>query len=193
MLSVCCLTEGVLLFHELPIAGAYRIELEPRTDERGFFARSFCELEFGDRGLPTHFPQSNLSFSRQRGTLRGIHYRPDGREAKLIRCVAGAAHHVIVDLRPGSSTLGQGVAVELSRDNRRALFIPAGCGHGVQTLLDDTELLYQMSDVYVPDQDQGFRWDDPAFGIEWPLVPTVMSERDRSHPHFAATPLRAIR
>lgn len=182
-----------MLFHELPIAGAYRIALEPRTDERGFFARSFCELEFGDRGLPTQFPQSNLSFSHQRGTLRGIHYRRDGREAKLIRCVSGAAYHVIVDLRSGSPTLGQWAAVELSRANRDALFIPAGFGHGVQTLLDDTESLYQMGDVYVPAQDYGVRWDDPAFAIEWPLEPTVMTERDRSHPDFVLPQLGAAR
>lgn len=182
-----------MLFHELLIAGAYRIAIEPRTDERGFFARAFCELEFGDRGLPTQFPQSNLSLSHRRGTLRGIHYRADGREAKLIRCIAGASYHVIVDLRAGSPTFGQWTAVELSRANRDALFIPAGCGHGVQTLVDDTESLYQMGDPYAPEFDYGIRWNDPAFAIEWPLEPTVMTERDRTHPDFTLAPLGAAR
>lgn len=171
-------------FHELPVAGAYRIELEPRVDHRGFFARAFSDEELRRHGLPTIYPQSNLSLNHARGTLRGIHYRGDGIEPKLVRCISGAAYHVIVDLRASSPTFLEWTAVRLSRENRTMIFIPGGCGHGLMTLADDTELLYQMGDVYDPDQDRGVRWNDPAFGIEWPMEPVVISDRDQTHPDY---------
>ncbi len=178
-----------MLFHELQVAGAYRIDLEPVADPRGFFARAFSRAEFSERGIQTDYPQANISLNLQRGTLRGIHYRADRGEAKLVRCVAGAAYHAIVDLRPDSPTFLAWTAVELSRANRSMLFIPPGCGHGLQTLADDTELHYQMGDSYAPEHDRGLRWDDPTLAIEWPLTPTMMSERDRAHPALTSLQL----
>ncbi len=176
-----------LLFHELQVAGAFRIELQPHRDARGFFARAYSRPEFAEHGIHTDYPQTNISLNLRRGTLRGIHYRADGDEPKLVRCIAGSLYDVIVDLRPESPTFLTWAGVELSRANREMVSIPAGCGHGYQTLEDDTEILYQMGAMYAPAQDRGARWDDPAFGIEWPLPPEGLSERDRSFPPFVSS------
>lgn len=170
-------------FRETALPGAYVIELEPNPDERGFFARSFCEREFADHGLATRFVQSNVSFNRRALTLRGMHYplAPHA-EVKLVRCTAGALHDVIVDLRPDSPTRLRWLGVELSAANRRALYIPAGFAHGFLTLRDGTEVLYDMGAAYAPAFARGFRWNDPKVGIRWPAEPQVISERDRDYP-----------
>jgi dTDP-4-dehydrorhamnose 3,5-epimerase len=172
-----------MTFTATPLAGAFVIDPEPIEDERGFFARSFCVEEFRARGLNPRVVQCNVSFNRRRGTVRGLHYQraPHG-EAKLVRCTAGALYDVIVDLRPDSPTMQRHFAIELSARNRRMLYIPEGCAHGFQTLEDGTEVFYQMSAPYTADATAGVRWNDPAFGIEWPLEVTVISERDRSYP-----------
>jgi dTDP-4-dehydrorhamnose 3,5-epimerase len=171
-----------LIFRETKLAGAYLVELEPRADERGFFARSFCEREFGERGLITRFVQSNVSYNRACWTLRGMHYQAAPyREGKLVRCTAGAIYDVIVDLRGGSPTRLEWTAVELSAQNRHALYIPPDFAHGFLTLRDDTEVFYEMGEFYVPAAARGFRWDDPRIGIVWPVDPRVISERDRSY------------
>lgn len=175
-----------MIFRELEVAGAYVLEPELHHDERGFFARAFCRRELEERGLDATVAQCSLSFNRRRGTLRGMHYQaPPGEEAKLVRCIRGALHDVIVDVRPGSGTFGRHAAVELTADNRFALYVPPGCAHGFQTLSDDTEVYYQMSAFYAPELARGFRHDDPALGIEWPLPVSVISERDRELPLFA--------
>lgn len=170
-------------FAESELSGLYLIEVEPHRDERGFFARSFCADEFATHGLPTAFPQQNLSRNARRGTLRGMHINaPPFGEAKLVRAVRGALFDVVVDLRRGSASFGRSLGFELSADNARALFIPAGFAHGFLTLADDTDVLYQMSAPHRPDAARGFRWDDPAVGIAWPELPTLLSERDASYP-----------
>ena len=172
-------------FVETRLAGAWQIDLEPHLDDRGFFARAYCEREFGALGLSTCYPQSNLSLNTRALTLRGMHFQAAPyREAKLVRCVSGAIHDVVVDLRVGSPTRLQWVAVELTARNRRALYVPPGCAHGFLTLEDETEVLYQMGDFYVAEAARGFRWDDPFFRIGWPATPLVVSERDRGYPDF---------
>jgi dTDP-4-dehydrorhamnose 3,5-epimerase len=172
-----------LKFLPTPLTGAYLIELELLEDERGFFARSFCQSEFRAHGLDPVVAQCNVSFNRKRGTLRGLHYQAEPHvEAKLVRCTRGAVWDVIVDLRKGSLTVRQWHAAELTADNRRALYIPAGFAHGFQTLADDTEVLYQMSEFYHPESARGILWDDPALQINWPLSNPTVSERDRSYP-----------
>ncbi len=161
------------------------VDLDRAEDERGFFARTSCRDEFAAQGIDVQFPQSNLSHNDRRGTLRGLHYNvAPSTESKLVRCLTGAIHDVIVDLRVGSPTWLRWYAVELSRANGRALFIPVGCAHGFLTLEDDTDVLYEMGDVYRPDTARGVRWDDPAFGIEWPFEPSVISERDAAYTDF---------
>jgi dTDP-4-dehydrorhamnose 3,5-epimerase len=166
------------------LAGAFVIEPEPREDERGLFARTWCREEFAARGLNTAWAQCNVSFNNRRGTLRGLHYQAGPyAEVKLVRCTAGAAYDVIVDLRPGSPTCRRWAAVELTARNRRAVYIPAGFAHGFQTLADGTELFYQMSELYHPESARGARWDDPALGIAWPECPErVISPRDLAFP-----------
>ena len=172
-------------FVELPLPGAFIVEIEERRDDRGFFARSFCGDEFSRQGLIAHFPQCNISFNEHRGTLRGLHYQADPRpEVKLVRCTRGAIYDVIVDLRPASETFRQWRGVELTADNRRALYIPAGFAHGFQTTTDGAEVFYMMGDVYVPELARGVRWDDPRLGVAWPLPAPRMSERDASYPDF---------
>lgn len=172
-------------FSQTDIAGAYLIDIEPITDERGFFARSWCRQEFEKRGLNLGIAQCNISFNKKRGTLRGMHYQVEPyMETKIVRCTAGAIYDVIVDLRPESSMFRKWIAVELSAENRRMLYIPPGVAHGFQTLADDTEILYQISEFYHPDSSRGVRWDDPAFGIKWPSADRVISEKDRQHPDF---------
>ena len=170
-------------FDELTLAGAYLIGLEPATDDRGFFARCFAEEEFAAHGLATRFPHCNLSRNRRRGTLRGMHYAAaPSTEIKVVRCVAGAIYDVIVDLRPDSSTRNRWTAVELTAARGDALYVPAGFAHGFLTLADDTDVFYQMGETFQPENARGFRWDDPAFRIDWPEAPSVISARDADYP-----------
>ena len=170
-------------FTELPIGGALVVDIEPSGDERGFFARMFDRDEFERRGLATSFPQVSLSYSRLEGTLRGLHYQvAPAPEAKLVRCTRGAMHDVVVDLRPGSPTFLRHAAVELSADSHRAIYIPAMCAHGFQALENDTETLYHIDNVYVPEAARGLRYDDPALAISWPLPVTVISAKDEAWP-----------
>jgi dTDP-4-dehydrorhamnose 3,5-epimerase len=167
------------------ISGAYVIEPERKEDERGFFARTWCVREFEAQGLETRIVQSSTSFNRRRGTLRGMHYQaPPYEEVKLVRCTMGSIYDVIIDLRPGSPTLRRHFGITLSAQNRQMLYIPQGIAHGFQTLESDTEVLYQMSEFYVAECGRGVRWDDPAFGIEWPIADPVMNERDRNYGDF---------
>jgi dTDP-4-dehydrorhamnose 3,5-epimerase len=171
-------------FRPQSIPGCHVVALEPIGDERGFFARAFAVDEFTAAGLEPTISQMNLSLSKEAGTTRGIHWQEEPfAEAKFVRCIRGRAFDVCVDLREGSETWGHWVGVELTPDNRLALYLPAGCGHGYQTLEPGTELLYSTSTPYTPDSERGARWDDPAFGIDWPLKENlVVSEKDRSWP-----------
>jgi dTDP-4-dehydrorhamnose 3,5-epimerase len=173
-------------FQETKILGAWVIDLEPIEDARGFFARVWSQRELADHGLETRVAQCNVSFNKRRGTLRGMHFqRAPHEEVKLIRSIRGILYDVIIDLRPDSPTYKRWVAVELSGENRRALYIPGGVAHGFQTLEDDVEVFYMMSESYTPVAEAGVRWDDPSFGIEWPLrSPTEISDKDASWPDF---------
>ncbi|WP_373541602.1 dTDP-4-dehydrorhamnose 3,5-epimerase [Chamaesiphon sp.] len=172
-------------FTPTKIPGAYLIEIEPMTDERGFFARSFCADEFQQQGLTSNFVQCNVSFTAHKGTIRGMHYQvaPDT-ETKLVRCTKGAIYDVILDLRPSSPTFKQWVAAELSADNHQMFYIPPGCAHGLQTLVADTEVFYQIAGVYNADAARGVRWNDPTFGIEMPFAVSVINQRDRDYSDF---------
>lgn len=170
-------------FTPLPLDGAYRIDLERRGDERGFFARIFCEEEFAAHGLATHWTQCNMSFSALRGTLRGLHFqRPPAAETKLIRCTRGAIFDVIVDLRAGSETYGKWHAERLDSANHAMICVPEGFAHGFQTLTDDVEMFYCHSAPYCAVHEGGLRWNDPRLGIQWPLTETEISDRDRAFP-----------
>jgi dTDP-4-dehydrorhamnose 3,5-epimerase len=175
-------------FHETPVAGALVVESEPIEDERGYFARTFSSDEFAAHGLDERVDQCSTSFNARAGTLRGLHYQDAPHaEAKLVRCTRGAIYDVAVDLRSDSSSYLSWVGVELSADNGRALFVPEGCAHGFQTLVDASEVLYQISTSYVPTAARGVRWNDPAFGIDWPPEPPegrTMSPRDAQYPDF---------
>ncbi len=174
-----------MIFLPAELEGAFLIRLEPMTDERGFFARSYCELEFEEHGLHTRWVQCNISHNRAAGTLRGMHYQAaPNEEVKLVRCTAGAIHDVVVDIRPGSPTFGQHQAFVLSAANRDMLYIPGGFAHGFLTLEPDTEVLYHMGAFYAPESARGFRYDDPAFAITWPAPPGVISEKDAGYPDF---------
>lgn len=174
-----------MLFIETALPGAYVVQLEERRDDRGFFARTFCVREFADQGLTTRISQCNLSYNRRRGTVRGLHYQaePAG-EAKLIRCIAGAVHQVLVDMRPESATYLRHVAVELSAANRLAVYLPELVAAGIQTLDDDTTLLYQVSEFHTPEAERGVRFDDPAIGVSWPLPVTEISAKDAAWPYL---------
>jgi dTDP-4-dehydrorhamnose 3,5-epimerase len=174
-------------FDPTPLAGAVVVDIERHVDERGFFARTWCAEEFAAAGLSDVAVQSSLSWNERRHTLRGMHWQaePHG-EGKLVRCTRGAIHDVIVDLRPGSATYLRHFAVDLDETNRRALFVPPGMAHGFLTIADETEVLYQMDTAYAPHAARGARFDDAAFGIEWPAAPTVISQRDRTYPDFAS-------
>jgi dTDP-4-dehydrorhamnose 3,5-epimerase len=175
-----------MIFRETPLRGAYLIELEKREDERGFFARSWCETEFKDHGLNTRIAQCNVSLNWKEGTLRGMHYQiKPFEESKLVRCTRGALHDVIIDIRRGSPTYRKHLGVELTQDNGMMLYVPEGFAHGFLTLKDDTEVFYQISEFYAPDAARGFRWNDPSFDIAWPAEVKVISDRDRSYPDFA--------
>jgi dTDP-4-dehydrorhamnose 3,5-epimerase len=172
-------------FQKTELDGAYVIDLEPREDERGFFARTWCQTEFEQHGLVARIVQANTSYNRLKGTLRGMHFqRVPHVETKLVRCIHGAIYDVIVDLRPGSPTYRRWTGVELTARNRRALFVPEGFAHGFQTLDDDSEIIYQVSEFFTPGAEGGLRHDDPAFGIRWPLPVTVISDKDRAWPDF---------
>ena len=170
-------------FQPLQLPGVFAIALEPHRDERGFFARTFCTDAFAAHGLNPAVRQCNLSHNARRGTLRGLHWQAaPAAEDKLVRCVRGAAWDVVVDARPGSPTFGRWASVELTDENRRSVYVPAGLAHGFLTLADDTELLYQMSEAHRPELARGARWDDPALAIEWPFAPAVISARDAAYP-----------
>jgi dTDP-4-dehydrorhamnose 3,5-epimerase len=169
-----------MLFTETKLAGAYILDLERREDERGYFARAFCQHEFADHGLKTVIAQANVAFNRDRGTVRGMHFQfPPAAETKLVRCTRGAIVDIIVDLRPESPTYLEHVAVELSEENGRALYVPERFAHGYQVLVDETETSYQVGEFYTPELEGGLRFDDPRLGLEWPLPVQEMSEKDR--------------
>lgn len=176
----------LVIFVPTGLAGAFVIEIERKEDARGFFARTFCRREFEEHGLQTAFVQCSVSFNRRKGTLRGMHFQAAPlEEAKLVRCVRGSIHDVIIDLRRGSLTFKKHFALTLSAEKCNAMYIPEGFAHGFQTLEHDTEVFYQISQFYSPEHARGVRWDDPAFGISWP--PTgdrIMIERDRNYPLF---------
>jgi dTDP-4-dehydrorhamnose 3,5-epimerase len=168
-----------MIFTETKLKGSFVIDIQPLEDERGFFARSWDEDKFKQLGLNPRLVQCNISFNRKQGTLRGMHYQvAPFAEAKLVRCTTGAMYDVIIDLRPDSVTFKRWFAVDLTAENRRALYIPEGFAHGFQTLVDNTEVFYQMSEFYHPECARGVRWDDPAFGVEWALPVEIISDED---------------
>lgn len=173
-----------MTFTQLPIHGARLVDLSPRVDDRGLFARMWCEEEFGAHGLSVNFVQCNTNFSHRAGTMRGLHYQTDPHgEIKLVRCIRGAVFDVIVDMRRESSTFMRWHGVELSEDNRRLLYVPAGCAHGFQTLRDQSEVLYAVSHPYTPSAERGVRWDDPLVGIDWPhAAERFLSPKDQTWP-----------
>lgn len=175
-----------MTFTETPLPGAYLIEPDRLGDERGFFARTWCAREFAAHGLNAELAQCNISFNRQAGTLRGMHFQAAPHaEAKLVRCTQGAVYDVIVDLRPDSPTHRQWYGAELTAENRHMLYVPEGFAHGFQTLVPDTEVFYQMSAFYVPKSARGVRWDDPAIGIVWPETSErILSDRDARYPDY---------
>jgi dTDP-4-dehydrorhamnose 3,5-epimerase len=176
-----------MIFTPTPLPDVWLIDLEPRLDERGSFARAFCAREFAARGLCDRFVQASVAFNDAAGTLRGLHWQaPPHEEAKLVRCTRGAAFDAVVDLRPGSPAFKRHLTVVLAGDGRRQLYVPPGCAHGYLTLEPATELTYQMSAFHEPAAARGVRFDDPAFAIAWPAPVRVVSERDRGYPDFAA-------
>jgi dTDP-4-dehydrorhamnose 3,5-epimerase len=177
-----------MIFRPTRLKDAFTIDLEKSVDERGFFARAWCAREFEEHGLNPRLVQANIGYSEKRGTVRGMHYQlAPYEEAKLVRCIRGAIHDVIVDLRPDSPTYRQWLGVELNADNRRMLYVPESFAHGYLTLANDTETLYQVSQFYTPGAERGFRWNDPAFGIEWPVTENLtISEKDQAWPDFSA-------
>jgi len=173
-------------FKETSLPGVFVIEVEPIYDKRGFFARTWSRDLFEAKGLNSSLSQISISFNMKRGTLRGLHYQEKPyQEAKLVRCTAGAIYDVVLDLRSDSRTFKQWTAVNLAASSRTAIYIPEGCAHGFQTLEDETEVLYQISEAYHPESARGVRWDDPNFDISWPLAERIMSERDESFPNFS--------
>jgi dTDP-4-dehydrorhamnose 3,5-epimerase len=174
-----------MLFHETKIPGVFEIDLEPHRDERGFFARTWCQKEFEAEGLSPKLVQCSISVNIRKGTLRGLHLQAHPHEeTKLVRCTRGGIYDVVVDLRPTSSRFKDWLAVTLTAANRKTLYIPGGCAHGFLTLEDETEVFYQMSEFHHPDSARGVRWNDPAFEIVWPGNVEVISERDRTYPDF---------
>ncbi|MGH7751606.1 MAG: dTDP-4-dehydrorhamnose 3,5-epimerase, partial [Gemmatimonadales bacterium] len=168
-----------------PLAGAFVIEPEPLSDARGLFARTWCHRELEARGLETRIAQCSTSFNTRKGTLRGMHYQAAPfAETKLVRCTRGSIHDAIIDLRPDSPTFTRSFTAVLTADNRKAMYVPAGFAHGFQTLEDDTEVFYQISQFYSAEHSRGVRWNDPAFQISWPTNDPTISERDRSYPDF---------
>ncbi|HXV42374.1 MAG TPA: dTDP-4-dehydrorhamnose 3,5-epimerase [Anaerolineae bacterium] len=174
-----------MIFHETKLKDAYIIEIEKREDERGFFARGWCQHEFEAHGLVPRIVQANISYNKKRGTLRGMHYQiAPYAETKLVRCTRGALYDVIIDLRPASPTYKQWLGVELTAENYKMLYVPEGFAHGFITLEDITEATYQVSQFYTPGAEGGIRYDDPAFGIKWPVEVQVISAKDQSWPDY---------
>ena len=172
-------------FIETPLNGAYIIEIEAIEDERGSFARSWCQKEFAEHGLNSRIVQCNISFNKKRGTLRGMHFQVEPfAEVKLVRCTSGAIYDVIIDVRENSHSLKKWFAVELNESNQRMLYIPEGFAHGFQTLEENTEVFYQMSEFYYPEYSRGVRWDDPFFSIKWPDGERIISKKDQEYPGF---------
>jgi dTDP-4-dehydrorhamnose 3,5-epimerase len=172
-------------FRETNLEGAYIIEIEKLSDDRGFFARSWCRKEFEAQGLSPDLVQANVSYSYKKGTIRGMHYQiAPYQESKLIRCTRGAIYDVIIDLRPDSPTYKQWTGVELTVDNYTMFFVPKDFAHGFQTLTDETEIAYQVSQFYTPGSEKGIRYNDPNFNIQWPLEVTIISDKDRAWPDF---------
>jgi dTDP-4-dehydrorhamnose 3,5-epimerase len=173
-------------FKETHLKGAFVIEMEPRADERGFFARAFCKRELAQAGLNGEIVQINNSLSRHQGTLRGIHYQLAPKaEEKIVRCIRGALYDAIVDMRPDSPTFLRHFGVELTAENRQALYVPKGFGHAFLSLQDDTEALYMVTEFYAPDRERGLRYNDPQLAIPWPITPAIVSDKDRSWPDFS--------
>jgi dTDP-4-dehydrorhamnose 3,5-epimerase len=176
-----------VIFNPTRLAGVVSIDLERREDDRGFFARTYCRREFQSHGLKADIAQCNMSYNRQRGTLRGMHYQIAPRaEAKVVQCATGAVYDVIIDLRPKSSSFRRWEAFELTADNRRMLYVPEGLAHGFQTLSDHTSVLYLMTEFYSPEHARGVRWNDPAFAIEWPIADPIVSSQDAGFPFWPA-------
>lgn len=174
-----------MIFTETELKGAYFVEIEKLKDHRGFFARAWCQNEFKSNGLVSRLLQANVSYNTRKGTLRGMHYQQSPyEETKLVRCTRGAIYDVIIDLRPASPTYMQWIGVELTGENYKMLYVPENFAHGFQTLKDDTEITYQVSQFYTPGSERGIRWDDPAFGITWPIEVQVISDKDKSWPDY---------
>ena len=175
-----------MIFNKTKLDGAHIVEMESIRDRRGFFARAWCSKEFEAHGLISQFVQANLTYSPKRGTIRGLHYQiAPHQEVKLVRCTRGATYDVIVDLRPESPTYKQWLAIELTADNHKMIYIPAGFAHGYQILVDDTEVFYQVGQFYAPECERGARWNDPAFGVEWPMTsPLILSDKDKNWPDY---------
>ena len=175
-----------MIFRNTDVDGVRVVELEPHTDERGMFARSFCTGEFAAAGIAMSVVQTNLSRNTRRGTLRGLHYQAEpAPEPKLVRCTAGRIFDVAVDLRPASPSFCRWTGVELDADAHNGLYIPAGCAHGFLTLSGNSEVTYLMGAAYAPELARGVRWNDPAFAIDWPIEPVIMSDNDATYPDFA--------
>ena len=176
-----------MTFHETRLPGVFEIQLEPKADDRGFFARTWCRAEFEAQGLHPRLVQCSVSFNTRKGTLRGMHYQaPPHAEAKLVRCTRGAIYDVVIDLRPDSTTYKKWTAVDLTSDKRNMMYVPLGCAHGFLTLTDESEVFYQMSEFYCAEAARGVRWNDPTFRVTWPGPVQVISERDRTYPDFEA-------
>jgi dTDP-4-dehydrorhamnose 3,5-epimerase len=172
-------------FHPTPLKGVYLIEMEKHGDDRGFFARAYCEREFADAGLVANFVQANNVLSARRGTLRGLHYQlPPAAEVKVVRALRGALYDVVVDLRPGSSTYLKSFGAELNDQNKLCMYVPRGFAHGMITLVDNVETFYLVSDFYAPERERGLRYDDPVLDIEWPVSPVEISQKDSTWPVF---------
>lgn len=178
-----------MIFQRTKLSGVFEIQIELKSDDRGFFARSWCQKEFESHGLNTKLAQCSVSFNTRKGTLRGLHYQdvPFG-EVKLVRCTTGSIYDVVLDLRPQSPMFKNWVGVTLTAEKRNMLYIPEGCAHGFLTLEDATEVFYQISEFYHPELSRGVRWDDPAFHINWPEEVAVISERDRTYPDYETVP-----
>lgn len=178
-----------MFFVETKLMGAFIVELDKKDDDRGFFARAYCAREFEQHGLRPQVVQANMSYNHKRGTVRGMHYQvPPASEPKFIRCIRGAIWDVIIDMRPGSPTYLQHIGVELSADNRRAIYVPDMFAHGNQALTDGAELLYLVGEFYTPGCERGVRYDDPEISIEWPIPVTVISDKDASWPLLETNP-----
>ena len=174
-----------MIFNETELKGAYIIEIEKLKDHRGFFARSWCQKEFEEHNLVSRVKQANVSYNKTKGTLRGMHYQLSPyEETKLVRCTRGAIYDVIIDLRPDSTSYTQWIGVELTEENYKMLYVPENFAHGFQSLKDDTEVTYQVSQFYTPGSESGIRWDDPAFSLKWPIEIKVISDKDKSWPDY---------